>query len=250
VNYWNKRVFAISNTTRYDIINIENPTKPYRESFVELSTPGHAIHDVWVVDGLAYSSWWKDGVVVTDVGNGKYGGTPAKPVFVGSFKYPLGATHAAYPYESSTGRFYLIVGDELFPYGVSFVPTIAPGAAPPRAAGYAHIIDFTDPEHPEEVARYEVPEAGSHNFWIEGDRLYASFYNGGLRVVDISGELKGNLYYQGREIASFLPFDGKGLIPNAPFTTGPQLYKGNIFFADAFTGIWAVRLEPRTTAVP
>jgi hypothetical protein len=246
VNYWNKRVFAISNTTRYDIINIENPAKPYRESFVELNTPGHAIHDVWVVDGLAYSSWWKDGIVITDVGNGKYGGTPAKPVQVAQYKYPMGSTHAAYPYKSPTGKFYVIAGDELFPYGVNFNP----GGTPLRAAGYAHIVDFSDPKHPEEVARYEVPEAGSHNFWIEGDRLYATFYNGGLRVVDISGELKGNLYYQGREIAAFLPMDPKGMIANAPFTVAPQLFKGNIFFADAFTGVWAVKLQPKAQTVP
>ena len=246
VNYWNKRVFAISNTTRYDIINIEDPAKPYRESFVELEAPGHAIHDVWVVDGLAYSSWWKDGVVIHDVGNGKYGGTPSKPVHVASYAYPLGTTHAAYPYRSPTGKFYVIAGDEIFPYGVNFNP----GGTPPRAGGYAHIIDFSDPRRPEEVARYEVPEAGAHNFWVEGDRLYASFYNGGLRVVDLSGELKGNLYYQNREIAAFLPMDPKGMIANAPFTTGPQLHKGHIFFADAFTGIWAVKLEPRRPPVP
>jgi hypothetical protein len=127
---------------------------------------------------------------------------------------------------------------------------VLPGSTPPRAAGYAHIIDFTDPKHPEEVARYEVPEAGSHNFWIEADRLYASFYNGGLRIVDLSGELKGNLYYQGREIAAYLPLDPKGLIASAPFSTQPQLFKGNIFLADVFTGIWAVKLEPRTSPVP
>ena len=35
-------------------------------------------------------------------------------------------------------------------------------------------------------ARYEVPEAGTHNLWAENDVLYIAYYNGGLRVVDAS----------------------------------------------------------------
>ena len=57
--------------------------------------------------------------------------------------------------------------------------------------GYLHVIDFTDPENPIDVARYEVPEAGRHNSWVEDDVLYQAYYKGGLRVVDVSGELIG-----------------------------------------------------------
>lgn len=241
VNIWKHYLFAINAGTRFDIIDIADPRNPKRLSYFELPTEGHAIHDVWVVDGIAYASQWKDGVILVDVGNGKYGGSPEHPKQFASYAYPLGATHAAYPYKSPTGKFYVITGDEIFPYGLN----VEAGSAPVHTAGYAHIIDFTDPLHPEEVARYEVPEAGSHNFWVEGDRLYAGFYEGGLRVVDLSGELKGNLYYQGREIARFQSYDPKGMIANAPFNMGAQLYKGNIFFADWNSGLWAVKLEPK-----
>ena len=125
----------------------------------------------------------------------------------------------------------------------------APGT-PEAYAGYIHIVDFTDPLNPEEVARYEVPEAGSHNIWIEHDKLYAAFYNGGLRVVDISGELKGNLTYQGREIARFMAFDPEGFIVNAPMTWGPQPYKGHVFFAEHFSGLWTVKLVPPEALTP
>ena len=54
-----------------------------------------------------------------------------------------------------------------------------------------------DPENPREVARYEVPEAGAHNLWIEDDKMYVAYYQAGLRVVDVSGELRGDLYRQG-----------------------------------------------------
>ena len=112
--------------------------------------------------------------------------------------------------------------------------------------GWFHFIDFTDMEHPREVARYQVPEAGSHNLWVEGDILYAAYYNAGLRIVDISGELMGDLYRQGREIGWFLPTDKDGVIPNAPMVWGPQPHKGNVFFTDWNTGLWAVRLGEKT----
>jgi hypothetical protein len=58
----------------------------------------------------------------------------------------------------------------------------------------------------------------------------------------VSGELLGDLYRQGREIASFVPYDPMGFIANAPFVWGPQPYKGHIFFTDWNTGLWVVRL--------
>ena len=74
--------------------------------------------------------------------------------------------------------------------------------------------------------------------------LYVAYYNAGVRVVDISGELMGDLYNQGREIAWILPADPNGYIPNAPFTWGAQLHKGHIFYSDWNSGLWAAKLEP------
>ncbi|MEE2713770.1 MAG: hypothetical protein VX913_13450, partial [Planctomycetota bacterium] len=99
-------------------------------------------------------------------------------------------------------------------------------------------------ENPKEVARYQVPEAGTHNLWVEDDILYAAYYNGGLRVVDISGDLMGDLYNQGREIATFLSPDHQGFIKNAPMVWGPQPHKGHIFFSDWNSGLYAVKLVP------
>ena len=52
------------------------------------------------------------------------------------------------------------------------------------------------------------------DIWIDGERLYVAAQNGGVRVVDISADLKGNLYHQGREIARFTPADASGSMPN------------------------------------
>jgi hypothetical protein len=229
-------VYVVNNGRRYDVVNIAEPTLPFRVSTFELETPGHAIHDVWVEDGIAYSSNWSDGVVLVDVGNGIAGGTPERPVRFASYRGPGAQTHAAFPFRSaSTGRFYVVLGDEIFPSGMD-------PEGPTRPAGYMHIVDFTDFENPVEVARYEVPEAGSHNLWIEDDVMYAAFYNGGLRVVDLSGDLMGDLYKQGREIASFFSYDAEGYVGNEPMVWGAQPYKGLIYFSDFNSGLWVARL--------
>jgi hypothetical protein len=230
-------VYALSNGRRYEIINIEDRANPTRVADFELDTPGHSIHDVWVDDGIAYSSNWDDGIVMVDVGNGVKGGSPSNPVEIGRYAYPSGWNHAAFPYDDAeTGKDWVVAGDEAFPNGLNTEnePTIP--------AGWLHFVDVTDPETPSEEARYRVPEAGSHNFWVDGDTLYVAYYNAGLRVVDLSGDLKGNLYEQGREIAHFKPYDPEGRIPNAAMTWGPQPYKGHIFFSDWNSGLWAVQL--------
>ena len=240
-------VYAVNNGIRFDVINIEDPANPHRVGRFELETPGHAIHDIWIVDGIAYTSNWGDGVVVIDVGGGDRGGSPANPVEISRFADIGGATHAAFPYQSPTGRFYIFMGDEI---GAPPFDGQEQGRTPEFMSGFIHIVDFTDPENPEEVARYEVPEAGSHNLWIEDDKMYVAFYQGGLRVVDVSGELKGNLYHQGREIAVYKAYDPDGVVANAPFTWGPQPYKGNLFFAEYFSGLWTIKLQPQQTLIP
>ena len=239
---YENHVYAVNNGRKYDIINIEDPRNPYTVGVFELETPGHSIHDVWIEDGIAYSSNWGDGVVVVDVGSTNSadmpgaGGSPNNPTPLGSYSYPSGWNHAAFPFKSkSTGKFYVAAGDEAFPYGLDT-------QGPNRAAGWIHFIEFDGWDNPDEVARYQVPEAGSHNYWIENDVMYAAFYNGGLRVVDVSGDLMGDLYEQGREIALFLPSDPNAAIPNSTFTWGPQPYKGLIFLSDWNSGIWAVKL--------
>ena len=244
---YDDHVYAVNNGVRFDVINIADPANPHRVGRFELDTPGHAIHDIWIVDGIAYTSNWGDGVAVIDVGGGNRGGSPANPVEMARFRDIGGATHAAFPYTSPTGRFYIFMGDEI---GAPGFDGQEDGRTPQFMSGYIHVVDFTDPENPEEVARYEIPEAGSHNMWIEDDRLYAAFYQGGLRVLDISGELKGNLYHQGREIAVYKAYDPDGVVANAPFTWGAQMHKGNLFFAEYFSGMWAVKLLPRRVLIP
>ena len=98
--------------------------------------------------------------------------------------------------------------------------------------------------NPKDVARYEVSEFGTHNSWVEDDILYQAYYDGGVRMVDVSGELMGNLATQGREIAVFKPFDPDGWAANVSVVWGAQQHKGNVFFTDLASGLWSVKLLP------
>ena len=190
------------------------------------------------------SSNWRDGVYLVDVGNGIAGGSPSNPVAFANYDYPSGAHHATFPFKSkSTGKFYTLLGDEIFPDGVD-------ENNPNITAGFVHFVDFSDLENPKEVARYELPGQGSHNYWIEDDVLYVAMYGGGVRIVDISGDLIGDLYRQGREIGYIMTGTSNGYIPNATMSWGAQLYKGYVFYSDWNSGLGASKvskLKPDTS---
>jgi hypothetical protein len=255
---YENHVYAVNNGRKYDIINIEDPKNPFRVGIFELDTPGHSIHDVWVENGIAYSSNWHDGVVAVDVGGLKFSeknrsdvqynpllmkagqGSPSDPVKLAEMKDSKGRNHSAFPFLSqSTGNFYIISGDEWFPFGMNNLYQSKPSS--PR--GGFHFMNFNDPDNPREEATYMAPEVGSHNQWVYNDILLAAFYQGGVRILDISGELLGDLYKQGREIGFFKSSHKEGKIPNAPMVWGAQPYKDYIFFSDMNSGLYCIQLE-------
>ena len=218
------------------------------------SETGRYLHDLYVKDGLAYLAYWRDGMIILDVGNGIKGGSPEHPQLVSQFKYNhyelygngwLAGTHTAFRYKN-----YAFIGDEVFP---AMFDIGSKERVPVR--GICHVMDVSDIEHPREVAYYEVPEGGVHNVWADDDMLVLGDYAGGGRVVDISGELRGNLYAQGREIARLWTGDPDGFRPNVQWAWGAQPANGLIFFNDINSGIWIAKLsKPKfkglTTAPP
>jgi hypothetical protein len=228
----------------------QNPTAVSMETKHGTVTSGRYLHDLQVKDGLAYLAYWRDGLIILDVGNGMAGGSPENPKLVSQYHFNhyelygdgwLAGSHSVFRYKN-----YLFVGDEVFPavFDIDDRDRI-----PVRAI--CHVMDVSDIKHPREVAQYEVPEGGSHNFWAANDMLYEGYYSGGARVLDISGELRGDLYRQGREIARFWTGDSKGFRPNLPFTWGGQpcsvtcdspLLNSLIYFNDIHSGLWITKL--------
>jgi len=224
------------------------------------SEAGRMLHDIAVTDGLAYLSYWNDGLVILDVGNGVKGGSPEKPVLVSQYKYDLNGlyrdveavggpgfirgTHTAW----RAGR-YVFVGDEVF--SAKPRPTDGGGVVGlGRAFGRLHVIDVSNLAAPREVAWYEPKDGGSHNVWVAGDTLYMGDYQGGLRVLDISGELRGDLLAQGREIAHAVTGDSKGSVPNAPNAWGAIYRDGYIYVPDMNSGLWIVKVDGAPAVTP
>ncbi len=249
-------LFAISNGDKYVIVDVRDLANPRYVS--EYNHPDSRVHDVWVHDGIAYSSEWGTGVVAVDVGNGRWGGTIERPRLISTYPTTSGATHEIFPYvQRSSGRVYLFLGDEIMSRagrvweGTDYRTSMyARGGVAQTSAGYTHIVDFTDPMNPVNIARYHQEEFGAHDIIVQDDVMYQAYYDGGLRVVDVSGDLLGNLQEQGREIAVFKPFDPQGFTANAPFVMNAMPWKGHILFTDFNSGLWVARLEPRRPPVP
>lgn len=244
------------------VIDIRDPYHPREVARWETprSSAGRMLHDIDVQDGLAYLSYWNDGLVILDVGNGIRGGSPERPQLVSQLKYDLNAlyrevealggpgyirgTHTAWRH-----RNYVFVGDEVF--SARPRPTEGGGILGlGRAYGRLHVVDVSDLTAPRIVAHYEPKDGGTHNVWVAGDTLYLGDYQGGLRVLDISGELRGDLLAQGREIAHVVTGDAKGFIPNAANAWGAIYRDGHIYVPDMNSGLWIVKVEGGEPPVP
>src|SRR2546422_3464580 len=56
---------------------------------------GRLLHDIQVVDGLIYMGYWKDGLVILDVGKGIKGGSPEHPQFVSQLRFNRSEEHTS-----------------------------------------------------------------------------------------------------------------------------------------------------------
>jgi hypothetical protein len=244
------------------VIDISDPAHP--KQVATWKTPradaGRMLHDIDVQNGLLYGSWWNDGLVILDVGNGIKGGTPSNPQFVTQYKYDLDALYKEVEAEGGKGfirgthtawrhKDYIIIADEVF--GNTSAEQLFAGQIS-RAHGRLQILDARDLEHLKPVAWYEPEFGGVHNVWVAGDTLYLGAYNAGFKAFDISGELRGDLKEQGRLIGETMTADPKGIIPNAPMTWGVVVNRkdGLAYVNDFNSGLSVVRIEPKSGAVP
>lgn len=188
--------FARVNGTQY--VFAQSTSSARGVSIVDVSQPAtprvvgtipnvNYIHDVFVRDGRAFVADWDAGVGIWDVGGGGRGGSVAAPVAMGRAANLGGNAHNVWwfhdPTVSSeaTRARYLFVGEE------------QAGSIGVASSGDLHVIDIGNLAAPQEVAIYRVAGAGAHNFWVDEARgfLYAAFYNGGVRVLDVRGDLSG-----------------------------------------------------------
>ena len=233
-NAWLEGDFAYLALDPYDsglrILDVSDPAAPH---LVASFYGGESLlHDIHVRDGLAFLSHWDAGLIILDVGNGMAGGSPTSPVEVSRLRDLGGQTHNVW-YWPEAG--YAFVGEEQF--GFSLGPS-----------GILRVVDLRDITRPREVATFEVEGASSHNYWLDEDTgtLYLAWYERGLRILDVNGELMGQLELQGRE-AGFVQYGTETnycfLGPEDTCTWAPQLHdNGKLYASDMNHGL--VVLEP------
>jgi uncharacterized protein YjdB len=235
------------------VIDIRDPMHPKEVARwqTEQTEAGRYLHDIMVLDGLAYLAYWNDGLIVLDVGNGMKGGSPESPKLVSQYKYNLNETYARVDQLYGLGARgthtawragkYVFVGDEV--YAANENKGLKDGND--ITFGRLHVIDVSNIEKPKEVAWYEPTDGGVHNVWVVGDTLYLGNYQGGARALDISGELKGDLLRQGREMSWMLTADSLGTRPRSTFAWGVVVSNGNMFVPDINSGLWVLKLAPK-----
>jgi hypothetical protein len=207
-------------------------------------SPERFLSDLVVQDGLAYLAYWDDGLVILDVGKGVKGGSPERPRLVSQVRYTTewrnrryGNTHYAFPYTNKAGRRYVFVADQILPLGADLNRRQEMG-------GQLHVFDAANLESPVMVGSYEATGYGISRFWAQNDTLYMGTNNGGLRALDVSGDLRGRV--QRRELAILATGDPRGFVPNLTFTWAAMPHNGLVFATDFNSGLWVTRLVPGT----
>ena len=244
-------------TSALHIIDINDPYKPREVGRWRSSSPfgGGSLHDIDVQDGIVYASNWNEGLIMLDVGNGVKGGSPSNPQLISQYKYDLNdmyrdveasggpgfirGTHTAWRHKQ-----YVFIADEVFPAeGVKGAKDAAAG----RAYGRLQVIDVSDMQKPKAVAWYEPEYGGVHNVWVAGDTLYLGAYDAGFRAFDISGELRGDLRAQQREIVHVNTADMGGVpsAVNEANTWGVVVRDGLAYVNDNHNGLWIIRILPK-----
>ena len=125
------------------------------------------IHDITVVNGRVYVSYWEAGLVILDAASLKPGVQPAPLNPSGSIKPTGFRVHHALP--TPDGR-YVFIQDEIGS-GLAFQAV--------------RMVDIRDIRAPRQVAALGQPYRQAHNLLVENDRLYVGWYESGLQGWDL-----------------------------------------------------------------
>ncbi len=256
-------IYLTNNGTRaLHIVDINDPYHPREVGRWRTSSPfgGGSLHDIDVQDGILYASNWNEGLVILDVGNGIKGGSPSNPQLIAQYKYDLNELYRDVEASAGPGfirgthtawrsKQYVFIADEVFP---AAPVKGAKDAAAGRAYGRLQVIDVSDIEKPKSVAWYEPEYGGVHNVWVAGDTLYLGAYDAGFRAFDISGELRGDLRAQEREIVHVNTADMDGVPErgNEANTWGVVVKDGLAYVNDNHNGLWIIRILPKRSGKP
>lgn len=154
-----------------------------------------ACHDVYVQDDTAYVAHWDAGTWLLDVSD------PTEPRVVSHVApYESGEltdAPSSEGYELPGNHHYAAPNDDASLLAVNHEAWDADrGDGHDGGPGGITLYDLADPANPERVSHIPsppTPDPGisgtwttSHNFGFHGDRLYTSWYQGGVKIFDVS----------------------------------------------------------------
>ena len=236
--------FLASNPSppRLVVLDITDPARPTEVLVQQMGMP--VIHDVFVRDGILFTMLWDAGITIWDIGGGgTAGASPTNLVPLATLATVGGNAHSAWWFHAPDGeKRYLFVAEE------------GPAVMGVQSSGDVHVIDVSDPRSPREVAYHTVTNAGAHNFVMDeaSQILYVSYYNGGVRALDVSGDLEActteqrapdgrcSLRRMGREVAVALQDQDRVSI------WGVARVGSRIFASDMLSGLFV--LDARSLA--
>ncbi|HET6762002.1 MAG TPA: hypothetical protein VFH13_07855, partial [Gemmatimonadaceae bacterium] len=219
---------------RLVIVDLSNPAAPTQVFTAVMGSP--FVHDVFVRDGILFTALWNQGITIWDIG-GAGNGSVSNPISLGTVVTVGGQAHNVWWYHNA------VTGEKRY----AFVGQEGPGAIGSFSSGDIHVVDVSNFAAPREVAFYHLDGAGTHNFSVDENRgiLYAAYYNGGVRAIDITGDLSScaaadrdpiyglcDLASMGRELA----YGPAGDLP--VYVWGVQLSGGRLYASDMLNGIW------------
>lgn len=199
---------------KYDVTN---PLVPLRLGAAVIDGgPVTGVHDLTVEGTHIYANYTETGLVALDVSAGLDNA-------VEEGRLDTSYSHASWVATLTSGKKVLLHGDE------GLAESAEDGAA------FLRILDG-DPASPtylEELSRYRSrKEVGIHNIQVVGDKVYLSYYQDGLRIVDIADPT------QPTEVAHFNTWN-----PDTAFgaafegAVGVRVANGHVFVADIDRGL-------------
>jgi hypothetical protein len=187
----------------------------------------YALHHPLIRGDRAYCGYWDAGLVILDIADKR------APVLVSQLEFGADvstATHTALPVP---GRDVLVVTDEQLANNCSGMQT------------RVRVVDIADETNPRVMSEFPVPEGdfcarggrfGPHNVHemrpgtlASSNEIYVTWFNAGLRVVDISDATKP------REVAYFVPDAPPGR-PSIQFNDLLVTADGLVYVTDRFAG--------------
>lgn len=156
------------------------------------------LHDLWIQDGVAYLAYWDGGTWMVDVSD------PANPSLIATVRgrSPSALAGLSGANETKLNRalfelpgndHYLTVNDDTTLLGVGTEAKDVPPADPQAKPGGIELFNISQPTQPTSRSQIDSPTlpesnhwATAHNFEIVGNRLYASWFAGGVGLFDVS----------------------------------------------------------------